>query len=293
MADDPMEKWPVLAPERFVAWMSSYSHVDRRYGHVYRYHSRSDAHSVALCTEILRDLLHACPVLREQAERGQIVYGINTVLLWPSTGKTKTLDLAVGTPAETTGVATSTGQPRSRMRSRALALPEPPSRLPDAPSGISKAPLADAFIACEAKSVMTEHSKSKPRVYDELSSSHEIVHQGRPDAIATGITVVNIAETFVSPLRQTSADALFISQHRQPTAAGGMIQHLRGLPIREVVGQVGFDAYATIVVESDNRGDVKLWTEAPAPQPGDRDHYQTFLDRISQFYTERFTIIPR
>ncbi len=257
----------MLAPERFAAWMNDHQHVDRRFGHVYRYHSRSDAHSVALCAEILTDLLLACPVLMAQAERGEVVYNVNVTFEWLSTDKKKTLDLAIGPPA----------------------LPVTPSGEEQVVRGIPSAIL----FSCEAKSVMTEHSKSKPRVYDELSSSHEIVHQGSPEAIATGITVVNIASSFVSPLRQTGRDSLFHSQHRQPAAAAGMIHHLRGLPIRERVGQVGFDAYATIVVECDNVGEVRLWTQPPAPQPGDRDHYQTFLERTSRLYQQRFaTIAP-
>ena len=73
--------------------------------------------------------------------------------------------------------------------------------------------LSRLLIACEAKAVMTEHSKSQPRLFDELSSSHEIVHQGDQDTIATGIVMVNIAPTFVSPLRQRDAgrSALFSS----------------------------------------------------------------------------------
>jgi hypothetical protein len=69
-----------------------------------------------------------------------------------------------------------------------------------------------------------------------------------------------------------------------------MIQHLRGLPIRDAVGQVGFDAYATVVVDCDNRGDASLVEAPPAPQPGDPDHYRTFLDRISRAYAERFSV---
>ncbi|HEX9878706.1 MAG TPA: hypothetical protein VGB25_00765 [Candidatus Binatia bacterium] len=138
---------------------------------------------------------------------------------------------------------------------------------------------------------MTEHGKSKPRVYDELSSSHEIIHQGRQDAIATGLTVVNIAKKFVAPLRQSAGD-LHLSEHRQPQAAEGMIQHLRGLPIREAVGQVGFDAYCTIVIDCDNQSDVRLWTDPPAPQPGEKDQYETFLNRVSRFYVERFSVVP-
>jgi hypothetical protein len=136
---------------------------------------------------------------------------------------------------------------------------------------------------------MTEHSKTKPRIFDELSSSHEIVHQGQPDAIAAGIVVVNIAKTFASPLRQLSGEGpLIITNHKQPEVAESMVRHLRGLKMRDRVGEVGFDAFATIVVDCDNLGPATLHTKPPAPQPGDRDHYDTFLDRISRAYTERF-----
>jgi hypothetical protein len=143
------------------------------------------------------------------------------------------------------------------------------------------------LISCEAKSVMTEHAKSQPRVFDELGSSHEIVHQGDREAIAAGLTVINIATTFVSPLRQKGGE-LFISKHQQPRAAGRMVNHLRGLPIRDKVDAPGFDAFATIVVDCDNQGPVTLWTDPPAPQPGDRDHYDTFISRLARIYAERF-----
>jgi hypothetical protein len=134
---------------------------------------------------------------------------------------------------------------------------------------------------------MTEHGKSQPRIFDELGSSHEIVHQGDREAIAAGVTVVNIAATFVSPLRQKS-DELYISKHKQPRAAERMVSHLRGLPIRETIDAAGFDAYATIVVDCDNEGPAMLWTAPPAPQFGDRDHYDTFIARLAEAYAGRF-----
>jgi hypothetical protein len=138
---------------------------------------------------------------------------------------------------------------------------------------------------------MTERGKSQPRVFDELGSSHEIVHQGDREAIAAGVTVVNIAKTFVSPLRQRRRK-LHVSEHKQPHAAQRMIDHLRGLPIRDAIDGVGFDAYATIVVDCDNRGPATLWTDPPAPQPGERDHYNTFVTRIGTAYASRFGTTP-
>lgn len=251
------------APALFAAWMANHQHIDREFGHVYLYHPRSDAHSVRLCELILADLQEACPLLRQHGAAGLVAYGINVRYRWPRTGKVKTLDLAIGMPAS-----------RSSMP----------------PVGLAKATeFAQVLLSCEAKTVMTEHKKSQPRVFDELASSHEIVHQGQPDAIAAGITVVNIASRFVSPLRNRSFHTpLKVTAHRQPDVTASIVGHLRGLPIRDKVGAVGFDAYCTIVVDCDNQTYCRLHTEPPSPQPGDRDHYGTFLRRLAACYVERF-----
>jgi hypothetical protein len=251
------------APERFAEWMNQNRKTDK-FGRVYLYHSRSDAHSVRLAGEILQDLIDSCELLRAQARRGVVGYGINLKHKWP-TGKEKAMDLAFG-------------------------LPEGPTARSQEIAGVPRAKrFHKVYLSCELKATMTEHVKSKPRVFDELGSSHEIVHQGDGSAIAAGVTVVNIAPTFVSPLRNQSADApLEVSIHDQPHDAEHMVQHLRDLIIRNQVGEVGFDAYCTIVVDCDNQSYARLWTAPPAPQPGDRDHYETFLQRLVKFYEERF-----
>jgi hypothetical protein len=160
---------------------------------------------------------------------------------------------------------------------------------------------------------MTEHKKSQPRLFDELQSSYRIVNHGSPRAIAAGITFVNIAKTFVSPLRQRAGQILEITKHSQPGVTASMVAHLRGLPLRqqsylqgdrprrdvtaekwpaqvaESAQESGFDAYCTFVVDCDNQGAATLWTASPAPQPGDPDHYETFLKRLCQEYTRRFS----
>ena len=241
--------------------MSAHEHIDGRFGHVYRYHSRSDAHSIALCRFIMEDFIDQVPALKSQIDSGRIVWHTNVKFHFPLSRKAKTLDLAVGAPG---------------------------ARVESTHGGISYK-MSDILIACEAKSVMTEHGKSQPRVFDELNSAHGIVHAGRPDAIAAGIAVVNIADRFASPLRQTAGQRdLVFSRHNQPDDARKMVNHLRGLPIRDGVGGVGFDAYATIVLDCDNQGPAMFWTDLPAPQPGDADHYWTFVERIARFYNERF-----
>ena len=62
--------------------------------------------------------------------------------------------------------------------------------------------------------------------------------------------------------------------------------------MRDAIGEVGFEAYCTIVIDCDNQTAVRLWTAPPAPQPGDRDHYITFLDHLVRIYSERFAKLP-
>ena len=249
------------APQQFAEWLAAHEHRDPKYHRVYHYHPRSDAHSIALCKLTLHDLLVACPILKDQALTDRIVYGINARHVFPN-GKKKTLDLAIGTTRSIT----------------------PGPRFAEV---ICAGEINRVLISCEAKTVMTEHGKSQPRVFDELGSSHEIVHQGDREAIAAGVTVVNIAATFVSPLRQRGRK-LHVSHHKQPHAAERMVNHLRGLPIRDSVDGTGFDAYATIVVDCDNQGPASLWTDPPAPQPGDRDQYDVFMARLAGAYASRF-----
>lgn len=240
----------LLAPERFVGWLRTYSRTDSL-GYSYQYHPRSDAHSKKLAELVWEDLQY-CPKIKQDAASGRIKHEVNYKYQWPGSGKVKTIDLAIGPPGNPIG-------------------------------------LREVWMSCEMKAAMTEHKKAQPRIFDELQSSYRIVNHGAPKAIAAGITFVNIAGTFVSPLRQRSGQPLEVTTHNQPVVTASMVAHLRGLPLRNSVRKTGFDAYCTFVVDCDNQGAAVLWATAPAPQPGDPDHYETFLKRICQKYTRRFS----
>jgi hypothetical protein len=175
----------MTAPERLVAWLAGFEFRDVKGllppGLKLQYHSRGDEHSKQLGEFIVDDLLDMCPVLREQAARGEVAYGINYRYRWPN-GKEKTLDLAFGLLSPPIPPTDGTRIQRATGRRGALAL-------------------ARLLIAIEEKAAMTEHRKSQPRIYSELNDAHTIVHQGSRDTVAGGITMVNIAATFVSPLR--------------------------------------------------------------------------------------------
>lgn len=256
----------MAAPESFVAWMSAHTANDKKHGRtVYRYHPRSDHHSKVLCELVLRDLLDGCPALASHARSGLVVGGSNVrhTFVGGTSNKSKAFDLAIGTP-------------------RSIETP------PTAPLRIARAPIAKVRLSIEAKQCMTEHSKSTPRIFDELSSSHEIVHSGEPDAIACGLAVVNVASKYASPTRQLPTGNVLYTSHKQPKAVQAIVEHLRGLRRRTNIGAVGFDAFATIVIDCDNVGPCSLHESPPAPQPRDSDHYSTFISDISRIYSERF-----
>ena len=129
------------APKDFADWLTSHEHRDPVYGWIYRYHSRSDAHSIALCKLVLRDLIQACQQLKDHALADRIVYGINARHTFPN-AKQKTLDLAVGTPRVVDEGDRFSG-------------------------AIHRGGIARVLLACEAKTCMTEHGKSQPRIFDE------------------------------------------------------------------------------------------------------------------------------
>lgn len=81
----------LVGPEQLVKWMTAHEHADPKYGWVYRYHSRSDAHSIALCGFVLNDLLEACPLLREHGRADRSTRGSTPSI------DAKSLDLAIGT----------------------------------------------------------------------------------------------------------------------------------------------------------------------------------------------------
>lgn len=102
-----------------------------------------------------------------------------------------------------------------------------------------------ALIALEAKAAFTEFGKARPRLYDELNSSHLTIHGDTDQAIAVGLAMINAAPSFVSPLRNPwsigSHDTI-INNHNQPKDTESAISKVKQLPRRSASGQRGFDA---------------------------------------------------
>lgn len=264
---------------------------------LWQYHSRSDHHSRVACWGVLFDLLQTSGLLREHVAAGKVVFGVNHVMHDWEHQKKKKLDLVLCRPGDGR-------MPKSRRPHTLASLvttwsidlePDQHTRLAALPE-IREAPVGGVLVAMEAKATMTEHGKAGPRLYDELNSSHQIVHAASNNALSVGFFMVNAAKTFVSPDRNKSAnpaDRTDVTLHRQPEAAEKAIEVVRGLPRRSGTVGRGYDGLAIVVVDvvNDGRSPARLVTTAPAPERGDPFHYDAMITRIANEYDASFRAI--
>lgn len=279
---------PRLLVSSLVPRSSKFAHGNR-----WQYHSRSDHHSKVACWALLFDLLRHCALLRDHAARGLVGYGLNHQMGDFRTGRKKNLDLVVCRPRAGQPFG---GAPAPTFADQAVEIgvaltDEDRAELATLPR-LDELPVGAVHIALEAKACMTAFGKARPRLYDELNSSHLAIHGNSPHTIAAGLAMVNCAETFISPgmndfdLSKTPAR---VSKHNQPRDAASVVEKLRELPRRSRDGEEGYDAFAILTVNCKNDGTpVTLVTDAPAPQQGDVDHYDMAVHRLVQLYEQKY-----
>ena len=263
-----------------------------KHGNLWQYHSRSDYHSKVACWGLLFDLMRHCSLLRHQAATGVVAYGLNHEMRDFKTSRKKNLDLVICRPRGDS----FNGQPGSTFADEAdelrLMLPLAVKQELLALPTLRELPVGSVHIALEAKACMTEFRKARPRLYDELNSSHSAIHGNSPHAIAAGLAMVNFAETFVSPGRNDfplSERPAQVTRHKQPGDAASVIAKIREIPRRSRDHEDGFDSLAIIGVACRNDGSpVTLVTDPPAPQPGEVDSYEMTVHRLAQLYEQRF-----
>lgn len=264
-----------------------------KHGNRWQYHSRSDHHSKVACWALLFDLLQNCALLRDHAARGLVGYGLNHQMGDFRTGRKKNLDLVVCRPR---GNQRISGPPAPTFADQALeigiVLTEADRTELAALPRLDELPVGAVHVALEAKACMTAFGKARPRLYDELNSSHLAIHGNSPHTIAAGLAMVNSAETFISPGMNDfdlSINTARVSRHQQPKDAASVVEKLRELPRRSRDGEEGYDVFAILLVECRNDGTpVTLVSEPPAPQPGDVDHYEMAVHRLVQLYEQKY-----
>jgi hypothetical protein len=224
-------------------------------------------------------------------QTGKVVFGVNHEMRDFSTGRKKNLDLVLARPAGSLPKSPRTLadladeyhivlNPRQQLTLRGL---------PSAREG----PVGAVLVALEAKAAMTEHGKARPRLYDELNSSHLTVHGASSQALAVGFVMVNASPTFVSPdLNKNLTSRTVVSRHTQPAAASSIIDKVKEIPRRTSPRTTGFDGLAIVVVSLANDGSlVTLVSRRPAPQPGEIFYYDNMVTRIANEYDTTFASI--
>jgi hypothetical protein len=204
------------------------------------------------------DLVEFCPAIAHKAGTGELVYDLNFTLF---TGTAEwNVDLVLGQPA--------------------MEAPRPPQK-----ERIRRARPSTVQIAVEIKTVMTEHRKAIKNRKRDFEAHHDHVHRYNERAIAGALLVVNIAQTFRSPLRTA------ITVHRDPER---LVQHcieqLRAVTVRGGLGSAGLEAKGVVVVDLNNEdlAGACYRTSKPAPPIGDPLQYDAFIQSICQTYTGRF-----
>lgn len=261
-------------------------------GDVWQYNSRSDHHSKVACWAVLFDLLRESAVLANQAAAGDVVLGINFSITNFQSGRKKNLDLVVAKPEkERAGKRQSF---RGLVDKYDIVLDDTQraelESLPDIDVGEFGANAVR--IALEAKACMTEHGKAGPRLFDELNSSHQIVHAASEGALAVGFAMINAAPTFVSSVlnpRMSYDQAQWTSTNPQPKAAIGAAKRIQDLPRRSGSTGVGYDGLAMVLIDMVNDGTpATLVSDPPAPKAGDALHYDAMIHRVANEYDARF-----
>jgi hypothetical protein len=271
------------------------------YGNQWQYHSRSDRHSKIACWALMFDLLRHCSLLRDHASSGRVGMGINHEMHDFRNRKRKNLDLVIclQAPHATAGGSRSGAKSANDFASLAEVYgidlsAEERAELATLPT-LAFSGVSSVLVATEAKAAMTAHQKARPRLHDELTSSHQTIHGDNSDAIAAGIVLINAAASFISPDRNEwdlSTTPARISVHK-PNDAHLVVEGLEKLQRRSNAGDEGFDAVGVIVIDCKNDGaPVTLVTSSPpSPDPASDFDYARFVRRLAQLYGTRFARI--
>lgn len=270
-----------------------------QHGNAWQYHSRSDRHSKIACWGAMLDLMLHCPLLLNHAASGKVCLGINHELRDFRNNKRKNLDLVLCRAQEGGVAGGSKAGAGSAANFAALVEGYRIKLSPAERNALARLPelriagVSTVLVAVEAKAAMTAFLKARPRLKDELTSSHQTIHGDNQHAIAAGLVMVNAALSFVSPDRNKHdlrSTAPVVSMHRQPGDAEKVVIGLRDLQRRSSVADTGFDALGVVVIDCRNDGSRvgHVTAHPPAPQKNDDFDYARFIHRIAQLYTTRF-----
>jgi hypothetical protein len=254
---------------------------------LWQYHSRGTRHSITPCWGVLFDLLGESAVLRGHVAAGKVVFGLDHKMHDFAADRPKNLDLVIARPTSDGGRTGKTFRDlpglhnmelTARQQNRLESLPDP-----------EEGSVGATLLALEAKAMFTAYSKSYPRFYDELNSSHRAIHGSSNNALAVGLAIVNVADRFVSPIINPdypSTGEAKISTHNQPKDTLGAIDKVGQLPRRTSDEGIGYEGLGIVLVDCPNDGSPV--SVAAEPQVPDNYRYERMVTRIANEYDVRF-----
>ncbi len=282
-------------PEILARTMTA-TRIPDQFGNLWQYHPRSDRHSKVACWATFFDLLGTSALLRRHVAEGKVVFGVNHTMRDFKTRRKKDLDLVIARPG--------TEEPNPLARNKTLkslafhygvVLTEGQQdrldQLPNARGG----PVGSVLVALEAKACMTKFSSSRPRLYDELNSSHLTIHGASAQAVAAALVTVNRSPELISPDRNRislQGRQPDIMSFRQPQGAASIIEKITEIPRRSGTSEEGFDSIGVVMLYCRNDGsDITVVNDPPAPEPSDDFHYDQMIRRLGHIYDSRFQTI--
>jgi len=233
-------------------------------------------------------------LLRKHIAHGKVGFGINHVMNDYQNNRAKALDMVVCTPASS-GFAKRTFFDLYKDYKLALTHDELSELV--SLGDVRECAVGTSLVAVEAKACMTEHVKAIPRLYDELSSSYQVVNGDTNSSIAAGYVSINIASSFISPdrnRRKLKGTSPQVTQHKnQPNPAKLVYQKIQQLRRRSNPNEPGYDAIGISILEIRNDGT----PASVGPDFGDGTRvnssftYDAFIERLSTIYNSRFAAI--
>ncbi len=137
---------------------------------------------------------------------------------------------------------------------------------------------------------MTKHSGARKNRKRDLEAHHQHVHAYSEATIAASISLVNASDTFQSSLLSEPTQ-ITTSRMTAYAKAQGVVDQVKMVAFSPHQGAQGIDAKCALVVEMDNvnLASTKYVEKAPpAPASGDPLHWDSFIHRVCERYSERF-----
>ncbi len=214
------------------------------------FNPRSQANSNALSDFVVADLRRLCPAIALHLKTEEILSAKNTDVL--------------------TKVAS---------RNVDLVLTERP---PEAAGVLVR-------IAVENKTIMTAHGKARWNRYGDIIAYSNHVHNHRRGCIAGTVVVVNCSPAYENP--DAFAKGLVRPKFDMQKVVSDTVKIFADVPLRTTPEEPNDqpEAIAVFVVDYDGQHPAKLVTAPPSPQPGSPIHYDSFVHRICELYSQRFT----